>query len=137
MIHILELVRPARQNVGEANLDFRADAFDTRGNEERTANTLLATATATRRRKEDVRLERSNILLDITRKRFRKAIERARGHVRHRLNAIAQTHVEVYRRKNARRQQNHWKKCTKIHHNHPLCQKSTFYIYKVPKRAWF
>ena len=105
VIHVLELVRPAGQYVGQADLDFGTDAFDTRCHEERATDALLATATAARRRKENVRLQGRNILLDIARKRLGKTIERARGHMGHRLDAVAQAYVQVYRGKNAYRQQ--------------------------------
>ena len=119
VVHVLELVRPARQYVGQADLDFGADALDARSYEESSTDTLLATAAATRRRKEHIRLERSDILLDIARKRFGKPIEGTCGHVGHRLDAIAQTHVQVDCRKKARRQQDKRKYRTKIHKTIP------------------
>ena len=101
VVHVLVRIRPAGQNVGKAYLDFCPDAFHARGHEERTADSLLASIAAAGRRQEHVRLEGSDILLDIGGKRFGKAVERARSHVRYGPNAIAQAHVQVYCRHRA------------------------------------
>ena len=105
MVHILELVRPSRQNVSKANLNFRTDAFDTGSHKESPTNRLLATVTAARRRKEHVRLERGDITLDIARKTLSKAIKRARRHMRHRLDAIAKTYTQIHRGLRSRNRQ--------------------------------
>ena len=115
VVHVLEFVGPARQNVGQANLDLGSDTFDTRSYQKGTTNALLATATAARRRKEHVRLERGNIFFDVARKRLGKAIKRTRRYMSHRLDAIAQAYVQVYRGKQARRQENQRENFPKSH----------------------
>ena len=105
VVHILELIRPAGQDVGQANLDFRANAFDTGGHQERATNTLLAAVTAAGRSKEHIGLERSHVLFDVARKILGQAVERTRGHMGHRLDAITQADVQVYCGKTAGRKQ--------------------------------
>ena len=120
MVHVLELVRPAGQDVGKANLDLGADAFDTGGDEEGSADSLLAATAATGGREEYVRLERGNVFLDIARERLGKAVERPRGHVGYRLDAVAKAYVQVYcrSRKGGCRQDGYKTGCLSHKHLH-------------------